>query len=52
MDVLIFSPARKIDPEYAAALDKAVRKGVEVLVAQATVTPEKIDFRKMLPVEL
>ena len=52
MDVSRFSPAREIDPEYAAALDQAVRKGVEVLVAQARVTPEQIGFHRMLPVEL
>ncbi len=39
MDVRIFSPAREIDPAYAEALDKAVRQGVEVIVAQARVTP-------------
>ena len=52
MDVSRFSPASEIDPEYAAVLDKAVRKGVEILVAQARVTPEQIGFHRMLPVEL
>ena len=52
MDVKIFSPAREIDPVYAEALDEAVRKGVEVLVAQAKVSPGGIEFHRMLPVEL
>ena len=51
-DVRIFSPARKIDPEYAGALKEAVRNGVEVIVAQARVSPEGIGFRRLLPVEL
>jgi sugar fermentation stimulation protein A len=52
MDVSRFAPARKIDPAYASALAKAIRKGVEVMVAQARVTPEKISFNRMLPIEL
>lgn len=49
MDVSFFSPAREIDPEYAASLDEAIRKGVEVFVAQARVSPEGITFHRMLP---
>ena len=52
MDVRIFSPAREIDPAYGLALDKAVRQGVEVIVVQARVTPDGIDFHRVLPVEL
>ena len=52
MDVEVFSTARKIDPAYAEALDEAVQRGVEVLVAQAKVSPEGIIFNRMLPVEL
>jgi sugar fermentation stimulation protein A len=52
MDVRIFSPARDIDPEYGKALDKAVRHGVEIIVAQARVGPGGIEFSKSLPVEL
>ena len=52
MDVRIFGPAREIDPEYAKALEEAVREGVELLVAQARVAPEGIAFHRMLPVEL
>jgi sugar fermentation stimulation protein A len=51
-DVIRFSPAREIDPAYAEALEQAVRKGVEILVAQARVSPEGITFHRMLPVEL
>ena len=51
-DVLRFSPAREVDPEYGKTLDRAVRKGVEVMVAQARVSPDRITFHRMLPVEL
>ncbi len=52
MDVTLFSLAREIDPAYAKALDEAVRKGVEIMVAQAKVNPKGIEFHRMLPVEL
>ena len=52
MDVRIFSPARAIDPAYGKALDEAVRQGVEVFVVQAMVTPESIEYHRLLPVEL
>lgn len=52
MDVEVFSAAREIDPAYAVTLDEAVRKGVEVMVAQAKVSPEGITFYRMLPAEL
>lgn len=52
MDVTLFSPAREIDPAYAVALDEAVRQGVEIMVAQAKVSPKGIEFHRMLPVEL
>ena len=52
MDVRIFSPARQIDPAYGKALDQALRQGVEIIVVQARVSPEAIDFHRVLPVEL
>ena len=52
MDVRIFSPARDIDPAYGKALDEAVHQGVEIIVAQARVSPEGIEFHRVLPVEL
>jgi sugar fermentation stimulation protein A len=51
-DVRIFAPARHIDPEYGKALDKAIRQGVEVFAVQARVTPQGIEFHRVLPVEL
>lgn len=51
-DVKIFSPARDIDPAYGKALDEAVRQGVEIIVVQARVSPEGIEFQGLLPVEL
>jgi len=52
MDVKKFAPARQIDPEYGKALDEAVRRGVEIVAAQAGVTPSGIDFHRVLPVVL
>ena len=52
MDVSIFSPAREIDPAYGEALEKAVRRGVEIFVVQARVSPERITYHRTLPVEL
>lgn len=51
MDVKIFSPAREIDPAYAQALDEAIRQGVEIMVVQAKVSPEGIEFHRVLPTE-
>jgi len=50
-DVSRFAAAREIDPAYAGALDQAIRRGVEVFVAQAKVSPENITFHRTLPVE-
>jgi sugar fermentation stimulation protein A len=52
MDVEIFSPAREIDPDYAAALENAVRGGIETVVVYARVTPESINLAGRLPVEI
>ena len=52
MDVRIFSPARAIDPAYGKALDEALRHGVEIIVVQARVTPESIEYHRVLPVDL
>ncbi len=51
-DVEIFAPAKKIDPEYAKTLKMAVKYGVEIIVMQAKVTPEKIELVRQLPVEM
>ncbi len=51
-DVDIFTPAKDIDPEYANALVNAYENGVEVIVYQAEVTPEKITLKKEMPFEL
>lgn len=51
-DVEIFAPAEEIDPNYASTLREAVAAGVEVIAMQATVTPDKIELSKKLPVEL
>ena len=51
-DVEIFAPAEEIDPNYASTLREAVAAGVELIAMQATVTPDKIELSKKLPVEL
>ncbi len=49
-DCDFFTPAADIDPAYAAALDKAVSTGVEIMVWQARVSPEEITIFRPLPV--
>lgn len=51
-DVDIFAPAEDIDPDYAKALKVAMHAGVEVIVMQAQVTPEKIKLKRKLPFEI
>lgn len=51
-DVEIFAPAEEIDPEYAKGLREAIKSGVEVIVMQAEVTPERIELKKKLPFEI
>jgi sugar fermentation stimulation protein A len=51
-DVEVFAPAKEIDPEYTKAFKLAVEAGVEVIVMQAKVSPEKIELTKRLPVEI
>lgn len=51
-DVEIFAPAEKIDASYAQILREAVSFGVEVIVMQAKVSPEKIVLAGKLPAEI
>lgn len=51
-DVEVFAPAEEIDPDYAKLLKEAIRGGVEVIVMQAEVTPERIELKKKLPFEI
>lgn len=51
-DVSIFDLAKKIDPEYANTLHKAVNAGVEVIALKATVTPQYIHLINEIPVEI
>ncbi len=52
MDAHSFSPAAHIDPLYADTLLEVVRKGVEVLVYQAEVSPNEIKVMGSLPFEM
>ena len=51
-DVEEFSPANKIDPIYTQKLKEAVEAGVEVYVCQFAVQPDKIEFKRLLPLKL
>lgn len=46
------SPARDLDPAYAAALSDAASAGVELLCYDCTVTLDGVSLRHRLPVEL
>lgn len=48
-DVVRFSIADSIDPEYGKTLRKALANGVEVFVVQVKVTPQSIEIEKQLP---
>ncbi len=52
MDVDMFAPAMEIDPEYGRALVNAHRHGVEIIVVQARVSPERIVLAGELPWQL
>lgn len=47
-DVKKFSPAWDIDPVYAQNLKEAHQKGVEILVYQCKLTPQKIEVDKKM----
>lgn len=49
MDAASFSPAAHIDINYAQTLKEAYKKGVEILVYQAEVSPERIQIARPLP---
>jgi len=51
-DAMRFEPAVTIDPLYAATLVEVYRKGVQILVYQAEVTPESIEVVRSLPFSL
>lgn len=52
MDVDSFGPAREIDPVYADLLGKAYAAGVEIFPVVVKVTPDSIEFDKILPFEM
>ncbi|MCK6439029.1 MAG: DNA/RNA nuclease SfsA [Planctomycetes bacterium] len=47
-----FRPADEIDPEYGALLRKVVKSGVEALAYRMSVSPDGIELRDRLPVDL
>ena len=48
----IFKPAAHIDPKYAEGLKTAYENGVEILVKQAEVSPEKINITEKVDYKL
>jgi sugar fermentation stimulation protein A len=51
-DVEAVGPADAVDPAYGSALREAVAAGVEAIACRADVTPEQIELRHRLPVDL
>jgi len=51
-DAELLRPAEAIDPEYAAALRRAVRRGVEPLAYRARVRRDGIRIERRVPVEV
>lgn len=51
-DVDQFAPAKDIDPNYAKTLKDVFENGVEVIPAQVKVSPEGIEFHRILPFDL
>ncbi len=52
MDAISFTPASAIDPLYAQTLRDVSKRGVEILVYQAQVTPTAIEVTGRLPCTL
>lgn len=48
IDVSIFAPAKDIDSDYAEKLRKAHKAGVEIIPLQVKVSPDGIEFIKVL----
>jgi sugar fermentation stimulation protein A len=51
-DGKIFKPALHIDPKYTKALQDAYANGVEIMVYQASVSPESIKIKNEIPFDL
>ena len=50
-DCLDFAPAREIDPEYSAAMDRAAGEGVIMIACMLDVQPDGIRFESVLPLK-
>ena len=51
-DCSIFRPEDSVDPVYGSTLREAYREGVEILVYEATVSPQQIQIKRALPMDL
>ncbi|MCI9336663.1 MAG: A/G-specific adenine glycosylase [Lachnospiraceae bacterium] len=51
-DVLYFTPNRDTHPEFALALEKASRAGVEILAYDCRVTPESMTVNSPVPIAI
>ncbi len=52
MDAKVFAPADRIDPDYAKALRKAEKKGLEVIAYDVSISLKQIRLRNPIPCEL
>jgi sugar fermentation stimulation protein A len=52
MDVSRFAPAVQIDNEYTKKLIKAAAEGVEIIPMQVKVSPQQVDFHKIIDFSL
>ena len=51
-DVVRFEPNDRTHPQFGQALRRAAQAGVHVLAVDCTVTPERLDIRRRVPVSL
>jgi sugar fermentation stimulation protein A len=52
MDAKVFKPADHIDPEYGKGLRRAVRRGVDVLAYDVSITLKRIRLNRKIPIQL
>lgn len=51
-DARSFRPAHEIDPEYSDTLKRAIKNGVEALAYRAEISPDGVELRYPVPVQL
>ena len=51
-DARSFRPANEIDPEYSDTLKRAIKSGVEALAYRAEITPEEVELKYPVPLQI